>query len=312
MTLQFRPDGTFTIALFTDIHWRGGGEDDQRTTAMMGAVLDAEEPDLVVLNGDTIDGAYCEDPAGALKEAVAPVVARGLSWAAIFGNHDDEGALDRAALMAVMQTLPGCLAVPGPAQLAGVGNYVLSVAGADDQLHARLYFLDSHAYARTDIGGYGWFERDQIAWYLQTAQAARRAQGKALPALAFFHIPLSEYNEVWDLHTCYGRKGEAVCCPLVNTGMFAAMHEAAEVMGVFVGHDHLNDFIGQLYGIRLAFGRVSGYSGYGDHAFIRGARLIRLRQGTYDFETWLHLDGGVVVAAQPEHLPEVDRPTCIL
>ncbi len=147
MTLQFRPDDTFTIALFTDIHWRGGSEDDSRSAQMMGAVLDAEQPDLVVLNGDTIDGSYCDDPAGALQNAVAPVVARDLAWAAVFGNHDDEGALDRAALMAVMQGLPGCMAEPGPVKLSGVGNYVLTVAGEDDQPHARLYFLDSHAYA---------------------------------------------------------------------------------------------------------------------------------------------------------------------
>jgi hypothetical protein len=311
MTLHFRDDDTFTIALFTDIHWRGGGEEDRRSAALMGTILDAERPDLVVLNGDTIDGAYCDDPARALREAVAPVVARGLQWAAVFGNHDDEGALDRAGLMAEMQALAGCLAEPGPAALSGVGNYVLTVNAGEGQA-ARLYFFDSHAYARTDIGGYGWFERDQIAWYLEQARRARQQHGRVLPALAFFHIPLSEFNELWDLHTCYGVKGEAVCCPLVNTGMFAALHEAAEVLGVFVGHDHLNDFIGNLYGIRLAFGRASGFSGYGNSTFLRGARMIRLRRNVYDFETWLHLEGGEIVTAQPEHAPDFDRPTCIL
>jgi hypothetical protein len=312
MTLHFRDDGSFTIALFTDVHWRSGDDADQRTAHVMDAILAAAQPDLVVFNGDTIDGAHCEDPAMALRAALAPVTARGLPWAAVFGNHDDEGALDRAQLMEKMQALPGCLAEPGPAALSGVGNYVRTVDGRDGKPAARLYFLDSHAYARTDVGGYGWFERDQIAWYLETAAAARQAQGRVLPALAFFHIPLSEYNEMWDLHTCRGIKGEAVCCPLVNTGMFAALHEAAEVLGVFVGHDHLNDFIGELYGIRLAFGRVSGYSGYGDHAFVRGARMIRLRQGVYDFDSWLHLDGGEIIREQALHAPEVNRPTCVL
>lgn len=310
MSLHFRTDDTFTIALFTDLHWRDGGPQDRRTAALMEDILAAEEPDLVVLNGDTIDGAYCEDPAAALRDAVAPLVARQLPWAAVFGNHDDEGAVDRTALMQAMQALPGCLAQPGPATLSGVGNYVLPVMHGGGEMGARLLFMDSHAYARTDVGGYGWFERDQIDWYLEQARLARAVQGRVLPTLAFFHIPLPEYNEVWDLHTCYGVKGEAVCCPLVNTGMFAALHEAAEVMGVFVGHDHFNDFIGELHGIRLAFGRVSGYSGYGDWA--RGVRMIRLRRGVYDFETWLRLDSGEVIIGQSRHLPDFDRPTCIL
>ena len=35
---------------------------------------------------------------------------------------------------------------------------------------------------------------------------------------------------------------EKACAPKLNTGMFAAMKEAGDVMGVFVGHDHDNDY----------------------------------------------------------------------
>ena len=311
--LRFRDDGTFTVVQFTDIHWRNGDELDQRSAALMREILDAERPDLVVLDGDTIHGGECVDPAQSWRDAVATVLERKLPWAAVFGNHDDEGALNRAELMKLQQTLPICLSEPGPAELSGVGNYLLTIHSAkSDEPAAQFYCMDSHAYAENEIGGYGWFKRDQIAWYLATAKRRRVERGKVLPALAFFHIPLSEFNEMWDLRTCLGVKGEAVCCPLINTGMFAALYEGRDVMGVFVGHDHLNDFIGEFYGMKLAFGRATGYGGYGNDDFKRGARVIRLREGAYRFESWLRLADGEVVTEQPVHMPESDRETCIL
>ncbi|MER3474625.1 MAG: metallophosphoesterase, partial [Armatimonadota bacterium] len=73
--------------------------------------------------------------------------------------------------------------------------------------------------------------------------------------LAFFHIPLPEYDEVWRTQVCYGQKHEEVCAPKINTGFFAALHKVGEVIGTFVGHEHSNDFWGNLYGIRLCYGR---------------------------------------------------------
>ncbi len=311
--LRFRADGTFTIVQFTDTHFTNGAAPDVATTALMAAILAAEQPDLVVLTGDVIHGSDCADPAASWRRALAPMIAAGLPWAAVFGNHDDEGTLDRAGLMAVQQELPGCLSRPGPTTVSGVGNYVLPVqAAAAGALGARpaahLYFLDSNAYPEAGPGVYGWIRRDQIAWYVMQARTLADAAGGALlPALAFFHIPLPEYDEVWDLHPCHGEKYEPVCCPALNSGLFAALYEVGDVLGTFVGHDHINDYMGDLHGIRLCYGRATGYNTYGRDGFPRGARVIRLHEGVRDFTTWLRLADGAVVTAQREHLPTVQR-----
>lgn len=303
--LRFRADGAFTIVQFTDTHVHNGEPADGQTAALMAAVLDAEQPDLVLLTGDVIDGGHCTDPAASWRRAVEPIVSRRLPWAAVYGNHDDEGSLTRRDLMAVQQSLPGCLSEPGPAEVSGVGNYVLRVQpsrGAGDA--ALLYCLDSNAYAETAIGGYGWVRRDQTAWYLATAKQLRAGHdGSPRPGLAFFHIPLPEYNEVWNQHICRGHCYEPICCPLINSGFFAALHEAGDVAGVFVGHDHVNDFDGNLYGIRLCYGRGSGYNTYGRAGFAHGARVIRLHEGQPGFTSWLRLEDGEVVTEQPEHDP---------
>jgi hypothetical protein len=312
-SLRFRSDGTFTIAVIEDVHWRNGEPDDQRSAALMSAILGAEQPDLVVVNGDLIHGMDCEDSAQSWRAAMQPILARGLPWAAVFGNHDDEGSLDRSSLMALQRTLPGCLSAAGPADVPGVGNYSLSILNADgDQTAAHLYLLDSHSYAKAAIGGYDWVKHEQVTWFRETAKRLRgQSGGELLPALAFCHIPLPEFNDVWDFHACRGVKGETICCPLINTGLFAAMHEAGDVMGLFCGHDHLNDYIGELHGISLAFGRATGYGGYGLETFARGARIVRLHAGERVFDTWLRLEGGQVVAEQPTHEPELTRRLCL-
>jgi hypothetical protein len=304
--LRVRADDTFTIVQFTDTHFTNGAPEDEQTIALMSQVLEAEQPDLVMLTGDVIDGGRCADPAAAWRLAVSPIVAQGLPWAAVFGNHDDEGRLDRVALMAVQQSIPGCLSQLGPSHLTGVSNYVLKVLAAQGEKPvAYLYCIDSNSYSKTGLGVYDWIHRDQVAWYVQTARELAGANGGAkLPALAFFHIPLPEYHEVWDYHPCYGVKYEEICPPFVNSGLFAALHEAGDVLGTFVGHDHVNDFIGDLHGIRLAYGRATGYNTYGREGMALGARVIRLTRGVNAFQTWLRLEGGEAVTEQPLHLPE--------
>jgi 3',5'-cyclic AMP phosphodiesterase CpdA len=302
--LKFRSDQRFKIVQFTDIHWHNGEEPDQQSAALIARVAKTESPDLIVLTGDILAGGGCEDAAESLRQVVQSVEACGVPWAAVFGNHDDEGTADRHELMAIMSESPLSVTQPGPAEIPGVGNYVLSLQSFKENVPAAvLYFIDSGSYAQTDIGGYDWIRREQIAWYLQESARITAGAGNPLPALAFFHIPIPEYDEVWDFHTCYGVKYENVCAPQVNTGFFAAMHEAGDVMGTFVGHEHINDFWGDLHGIRLCYGRASGYNTYGREGFPRGARVIALQEGERQFETWLHLDDGTVVGEQPEHTP---------
>lgn len=109
---------------------------------------------------------------------------------------------------------------------------------------------------------------------------------------------------MWNSRVCYGNKYEPVCCAQVNSGLFAALLEMGDVMGTFCGHDHVNDFHGRYQGIRLCYGRSSGHSTYGREGMLRGGRVIQMREGEREFNTWLRLEDGSVVNEQPEHQPE--------
>jgi len=310
-SLRFRRNGTFTIVQLTDVHWSNGEGADHRTRALIHEVLKAERADLVALTGDIVSGAAAHDPCRAWDEVARIIEAHETPWAAVFGNHDDEGEASRAQMLRAQRRHRLCLSERGPKGLTGVGNYVLRLRSARSRrLAAALYFLDSGSYDDLGIRPYGWIAHDQIAWYRRVSallgqELGRR--GEKLPALAFFHIPLPEWDEVWQTQVCRGEKHEAVCGPALNSGFFAALVEAGDVMGVFCGHDHVNDYEGELHGVRLGYGRATGFAEYGREGFPRGARVIRLREGRRRFDTWMRLEGGQRWDP-PVHQPEARKP----
>jgi predicted MPP superfamily phosphohydrolase len=72
-------------------------------------VLKAERADLVALTGDIVSGAAAHDPCRAWDEVARIIEAHGTPWAAVFGNHDDEGAASRAQMLRAQRRHPLCL-----------------------------------------------------------------------------------------------------------------------------------------------------------------------------------------------------------
>lgn len=299
--LKFDPAGRFKIVQFTDLHLHEGGDKDQQTLALVGEVLDIEKPQLVVLTGDTLAGAAQRQETVAL--AAGPMAERKIPWAVALGNHDDEWPKDvekpkdRRGLMAMFARQPCSVSKVGPAEIFGASNYCLPIYNADGtQKKWILYMLDSNSYTgKKELGSYDWIHTDQIAWYSQTSKTlAQERDGKPHPALAFFHIPLLEYEyALADAQAdVVGHRHEGVACPRINSGLFAAMLERGDVKGVFVGHDHVSDYEAQYRGIRLIYGRGTGIDTYGRDGFPRGGRVILLEENGDTFTTWIRLQGG--------------------
>lgn len=293
--LQFDAQGQFKIVQFTDLHLREDSKEDDKTLALMGQVLDAEKPQLVVLTGDFL--ASSEQPRQMMKLCAQPMAERHTPWAVVMGNHDDEGTKDRRGLMDIVMSMPYSVSQQGPKDITGVSNYYLPVVSADGRQTQRvLYFLDSNAYPpEKSLGSYDWIHTDQIDWYRRTSkELADGNGGRPYPALAFFHIPLPEYEQVLAASDANlaGYRYESVCCPKINSGLFAAMLECGDIKGTFVGHDHVNDYEGTLHGIRLIYGRATGFNAYGRDGFPRGGRVMLLETGKDTFTTWLRLENG--------------------
>lgn len=232
-----------------------------------------------------------------------PVAERGLNFALVFGNHDDEGGVSKETQMAYYQSYPGCLAAAG--DVTGVGNYNLLVYDSDGKTPVvNLWFFDSRLLR---AGGSGQIRlgaagSDRLVSG-NRGGACRRNGGTPIPAYAFQHIIVPDIYDAMDIvpssekkngavegygcrkGTYYsaasvieaGTLGEAPCPPDVNGGEFAAWKQGGDIVAGFFGHDHVNDFIIPYEGIDLINTNSTGFYIYGageNH----GARLVTLRE----------------------------------
>ena len=295
--LKFGEDKKFKIVQFTDVHWKADSIASEEAGERMGEVLDAEKPDLVIFTGDVIFGKPADK---SMRRALEPTINRGIPFAVTFGNHDDELGMSRKELYDFIKDMPGNL-TSTVEELSGVTNFILPVKASDgSQDAALLYVFDSHSYATLKgIKGYGWIKHDQVQWYIDESKKFTEANGGTpLTALSFFHIPLPEFHEAVQNEGSFliGTRKEKACAPEINTGLFAAMKEAGDVLGVFVGHDHVNDYAVSWKGIMLCYGRFTGgKTVYHDMPGGNGARIIELTEGVRQFRSWIRLKDGQVI-----------------
>lgn len=295
--LRFNAQGEFKIVQFTDLHYRLSDPRSDDALQCISEVLAKEKPQLAVFTGDNV---YSEPGDEAMRALVRHIEAQGVPFVMLFGNHDEEQGQPNAVLYDIIRQAKGCLmpergGSPSP-------DYVLEIKdskGRDTQ--AALFCIDSHNRVRAQLPGekgYAFITPQQVQWYSQASTRLTQAHGgQPLPSLAFFHIPLPEYNLATADADCVmrGTRMEKPCSPRLNTGLFTSMRIQGDVMGVFCGHDHDNDFTTLYHDILLGYGRFSGGNTEYNH-LPNGARVIVLKEGKREFDTWIRERGsGAIV-----------------
>lgn len=286
---QFRPDGTYVIAHFSDLHLNSGEPGtNARTLESIRSILTTEKPDMAIFNGDVVTANPAPE---AWKELIRLMNELRVPFVANNGNHDPE-YMTRSEIFDLLKTSPYYIGEKGPEELTGMGNCIVPIYSRDKRQKTLLYFLDSNDYFSNQyIQHYDWIHFDQIAWYRQMSAAMTEENGgEPLPALMFFHIPLPEFGVLSDNPKTFGNTREGVASSKLNTGLFASVVEMGDVMGIFSGHDHSNDMLGIYCDVALGYGRVSGWGAYG--LLDRGARIIKLYEGERRFDTWVTTPNG--------------------
>ncbi len=291
---RIHDNGKFKILQVADLHLSTGVgvcrdpmpddgrpcEADTRTLEFIGKILDDEKPDLVVLSGDQVNGDTAPDAQTAILKFAELFISRQIPYATIFGNHDDEKTLSRAAQMEIIESLPYSLSAAGPKDVDGVGNYYIEVLSRGTGHHSALtlYLLDTHAYSpdERNYHGYDWLKETQINWFKNTSRTLRgkeshRKYTHVRMDLAFIHIPLPE-QRIDTNPRGSGSWLEGVTAPFFNSGFRDALVEEGVVM-VSCGHDHANDYcalsendgtpkLWMCYAGGAGFGGYGGYGGY--------------------------------------------------
>ncbi|KAF2651248.1 phosphoesteras-like protein [Lophiostoma macrostomum CBS 122681] len=326
---RIRKDGKFKIVQVSDLHLstgpgacrdpepkehNGGKCDaDPRTLDFVGRVLDEERPDLVVLSGDQVNGDTAPDVQTAIFKIVGLLADRKIPYAAIFGNHDDEGALSRVAQMSLYETLPFSLSEAGSNQIDGVGNYFVEVLAHGNKHSAlTLYFLDTHSYSPDEahFKGYDWIKPNQIDWFKTSAESNKDAHKHYTHIhldMAFLHIPLPEYGDRGAEHK--GAWLEGITAPGFNTHFKDALVEEG-VKVVSCGHDHVNDYCLLSKNQRTAEGDLwmcyaggSGFGGYGGYGgYHRRVRVFDVDANEARISTWKRLEYGDIASRIDEQV----------
>lgn len=319
MPLAFNADGKFKIVQFNDT--QDGRLTDRRTIELMEKVLDTEKPGFVVINGDVINGSprTAQEVKEAYNNVVLPMETRGIKWAVTFGNHDEDSldhntGMREEEIVAFLQQYKHNL---NPSPIKGVyghSNAQFLIRSASKNTAAfGVWLLDSNRYAPDTLGGqnfdglmgYDWIRPNQIDWYQETSKATEQKFGKKVQSLMFFHIPTFEHHHMWFgqqfssnesgvaaakiKHSIEGVKNEGVYTGAFNSGIYAAAQERGDVRGMYCGHDHINTYKGDYFGIELGYAPGTGFGTYGlggaQNHTLRGARVFELDESAKNVYT---------------------------
>lgn len=304
---------TFRILQLTDIHLGGSTLSVKKDLKALQTVYDLIAyscPDFVVVTGDMTF------PMGIMsfsRNNATPVVQFAdfmrnidIPWAFTYGNHDTEimAVASAESLNDIMKSLSfkssGNFLYPYiQPDIWGRNNQMIEVRNTDGTLMQALFLIDSNAYVEgVGINDYDYIHDDQVDWYERQILKLNKREGRIVPSIAFFHIPLQEYREAYDLYLQgsdsvryhYGVIREtaidSICCSDYPSKFFDKAVELGSTQAMFCGHDHYNNLSVEYQGIRLTYGYSIDYlamPGIENDVDQRGATIIDIQKtGAYD------------------------------
>ncbi len=257
------------------------------------------EPDLIVLTGDIIYG-EADDNGTLWMEMCDRLDSYGIPWAAVFGNHDNESAM---GVLWQIEYLTACQhSLFRQGDVTGNSNYNIVVRQGGEAKYL-LYFLDSNGCRQIDHPGEGiqadnpdldliqqkaGIYPDQIDWMTESAEKIFASAGKRLPVMSFFHIPPkaleNAFTEYYGIDVSKEKHVEfdddsdfgGVLEYSVKIDRDMAFFDAAQsigTVGMFFGHEHVNDASVVYEGIRLTFGLKTGTHTYWRSGHVGGTQI---------------------------------------
>ncbi|MBP3088353.1 phosphoesterase [Corynebacterium sp. sy017] len=352
LPLHFNSDGRFKIVQFNDT--QDDHMTDKRTIEFMSKVLDQEKPDFALINGDVItDGpTNPKQVYQAINNVVLPMEQRNIPWAITYGNHDEDSVKEANTgvyekhMSQFVRSYRHNLNPEATDRPFGHSDAQLLIGSAKNKDNAAfaIWLLDSGNYLpendsvqdNDELPHYDYIRPEQIKWYRELSLATEKRFGKKIPSLMYFHIPTYEHRDMWfggpanhsdskhkdatKRHKISGVKNEDVCYGSFNSGIYGAVRERGDVLGIYCGHDHINSYYGDYFGVELGYCPGTGFAPYGLHDgtilqhTLRGARVFELNENSdriyettrliFAKDLGLDMQPAKQPIAQPAELPE--------
>ncbi len=296
----------FKIMQIADIQENAQVNED--TIKLITLAVEKENPDLVVLTGDQIQGynsSYKTDAENKVRNTIktflAPIVAKGIPYCFTFGNHDDNAGVSKLTQKEFYEESGCCVFGEIRDEAEDIGTHFIKIKDSNGEKDVLgLYLIDTWK-KPNNASAYAPIKKEQVQWYIDKREENKSADGKYLNSFVFQHIPFPEFynaiqkvsplkkgaveafrsrkNTFWALDdetiAKGGFMGESPAVPEINNGEFEALSEKGDVIGVFVGHDHNNSFVKNLNGVDVGYTQGTGYNTYGP-GNKRGVRVFVL------------------------------------
>ena len=268
------------------------------------------QPDLIIMTGDIVYGEF-DDTGESLQKMVKFMDSFKVPWAPVWGNHDNESIKGVTWQCQQLENAEYCLFKRG--EMLGNSNYSIAVQQGNKVIKV-IYMLDSNGCGNAksysylpEFGKYNQGEKvftdamigeDVLDWINLTSTQITATLGYSPKKFAAFHIPIAEYSDAatfkgyqssdrtshFDISDPegidFGSKNEAIRGMTVPN--FWELLTAQNFDGVFVGHNHRNDFSIVYKGIRLTCGiKGSTHDRYEDTML--GGTLITVAEGGETF-----------------------------
>ncbi len=269
----------FKIMQLTDIHFSLPTNMDEQFKYLK-KNIEACSPNLIAITGDSFFGAS-KKQVDLFFDFFDYI---GVPYAFVNGNHDHQGSYEsyyveerlnksKVALFTDFQNddLPGNM------------NYYIDIIKDDKPLY-RLFMIDGGSYVYNGKLSYDYdiIKDEQIAHF----EDIQTKDNETVPALAFFHIPLYEFNTAYQLYLKgeipgNGENGEEVKTGYKNNNQFQKFKNMG-VKGIFVGHDHVNNSNLFYEEVVLSYGVKSTNQIYHDDNKIGYKEIILPADGKFD------------------------------
>ena len=248
------------------------------------------------------DGEY-EAMKTAIHHIAEPVDRRGIPFTMIYGNHDDMNFISKEKQAEIWRGYDSFVGLDDSGDSGDVATFNLPVMSSDGKKTAfNLWFIDSARLNKAEEKCHTGVKKQAVEWYINKSNRLKEQNGgKPVPSVLFQHIPFSEMTHLnspckkddygalplfkkgepekyirLDPAVADGFLGEPIDGCEENNGEFDAIKKQGDVAAAVFGHDHRNNFIAELDGIRIFQSSAASFRCYGNR--FRGVRVIEINE----------------------------------
>lgn len=207
-------------------------------------IVKNEKPDFLVFSGDLFHRYHNEQNSRLLIQTFNEFMDKlGVKYTFCFGNHDAELSLTKKQIFEILMEGAYFVGEIGDEKLSRfhlndslyrslrIGNFIIDVE-LENGDGCQIILLDSGRY--NNQGKSGSITKDQ--------QLLVNEAKKELPLLMFFHIPLEQFETMYEQYRVSGLMREKVSYQTDESGLYDLVSKLNQDVYINCGHDHINDF----------------------------------------------------------------------